>query len=610
MWLWCLIAAFGLSFSVACSDDDEKEVTPTPPVEEPTPTPPPVEEPTPTQSVFVVDTMEVAANIEEVPYTGGTITFTTTTNQDYTVASTADWITIDSDGRALTATYTVTATVAANEGEAREGKITVTFADEAKTVKEVVVKQAAYVAPTPEPTPEPTQPAGGYVVPEGAKTYTVEVDVAGYVEVQDKYNVADLIAGADPEATIQMAYLDENGQMAWQDWTVTDGWFGAEGAHGWGEGCIACIKPNADGSFAYVAAFSGLEVGATATAIFNYGNDVIVAITANVVASPEVPVVPGIEIEADYVLEVEVAQDNGYGATYIALDGTEFGYWGAYSDPDDYETTIQDVSVDITPEIEAALGIEADGLEDAINGGSVYVGAYGLDENGEVYFRDCYEEKGSNFFYWFSEAGYAQGWGDGAFFCIDNIGFHSDAIQLYGTTCMFPSSAQIGSTYSGYVVFKTDDAEYVVEVKGTAVAAPEKKPLPEFEVVKTYEETYTGTNPGAYTTPDPIFSIEAIMPDIQELIGGEADLLMMGYYDDNLELAFQEWSVTDGWFGEDQAAGWGSQAQMFCLKPVADGTFSYCAAIADGAVNCKCTYRYANTATLKAVDVTVTVTLE
>ena len=390
MWLWCLIAAFGLSFSVACSDDDEKEVTPTPPVEEPTPTPPPVEEPTPTQSVFVVDTMEVAANIEEVPYTGGTITFTTTTNQDYTVASTADWITIDSDGRALTATYTVTATVAANEGEAREGKITVTFADEAKTVKEVVVKQAAYVAPTPEPTPEPTQPAGGYVVPEGAKTYTVEVDVAGYVEVQDKYNVADLIAGADPEATIQMAYLDENGQMAWQDWTVTDGWFGAEGAHGWGEGCIACIKPNADGSFAYVAAFSGLEVGATATAIFNYGNDVIVAITANVVASPEVPVVPGIEIEADYVLEVEVAQDNGYGATYIALDGTEFGYWGAYSDPDDYETTIQDVSVDITPEIEAALGIEADGLEDAINGGSVYVGAYGLDENGEVYFRDCY----------------------------------------------------------------------------------------------------------------------------------------------------------------------------------------------------------------------------
>ncbi|MBR2981249.1 MAG: DUF4859 domain-containing protein [Odoribacter sp.] len=482
-------------------------------------------------------------------------------------------------------------------------------------------KQAAYVAPEQTPqTPVVPEPGTGIVA-----DLTIDFEYeAGAASA--KIDGAEITAAAkealgleDLSTATIMGFLAD-GTMAELQTTVAveggyacDGWMTVDGTMtSWGTEHAICIKPwNTPESMDLFLA--NTEVGTTAVGYFAYvsgDNDYVVKVNVTVIEAPEVPEVPGIEIEADYVLEVEVAQDNGYGATYIALDGTEFGYWGAYSDPEKYVTTIKDVSVDITPEIEAALGIEADGLEDAINGGSVYVGAYGLDENGEVYFRDCYEEKGSNFFYWFSEAGYAQGWGDGAFFCIDNIGFHSDAIQLYGTTCMFPNSAQIGTTYSGYVVFKTDDAEYVVEVKGTAVAAPEKKPLPEFEVVKTYEETYTGTNPGAYTTPDPIFSIEAIMPDIQELIGGEADLLMMGYYDDNLELAFQEWSVTDGWFGEDQAAGWGSQAQMFCLKPVANGTFSYCAAIANGAVNCKCTYRYANTATLKAVDVTVTVTLE
>lgn len=97
----------------------------------------------PTPTIIVVDTMEVIANIAEVPGEGGTIEFVTRTNVLYSVSTSADWITITSEGRALTADYTVTATIAANTGDAREGVITVTFQDEAGTEIDVTVKQAA-----------------------------------------------------------------------------------------------------------------------------------------------------------------------------------------------------------------------------------------------------------------------------------------------------------------------------------------------------------------------------------------------------------------------------------------------------------------------------------
>ena len=603
------IALLGI-FSVACSEITVKEnILPTPDpgasaITFPTanPTEPNPTEPNPTVSVEAV--MEIDKTEIEVAYTGGEITFVTTTNQAFTVSSIAEWITIDSDGRAETADYTVKATVSANDGEAREGYITVSFDDDANTVKEVIIKQVAYMSPDPEPS----EPERGYVIPDNAITYNVEVDVAGYVDVAAAHNIADLISGCNTEAIVQMAYLDENGEMAWQDWTETDGWFGAEGAQFWGAGCIACIKPNTDGSFAYIGAYQELEVGATATAIFDYGNDVIVAITATVVASAEIP---DIELEVDYVLEVNVAQDNAYGPTYFALDGTELGYWGAYSDPMVYETTIQDVSVDITPQIEAALGLGESELEDAINGGDVLVGAYGIDENGKIIFRDCYEENGTNYFYWFTEAGYAVAWSEQSVFGIDNIGFHEDAIQLYGTTCMFPNRAQIGTAYSGYVVFKHYDGfEYVVEIRGTAVPAPEKIILQyDYSLVTTFNKVYEVYNPGAYTTPDPIFSIKDIMYDINGALGGEPDLILMSYYDDNSELAFQEWTVTDGWFGSDGAAAWGSQSQMFRLLPNSDGTFEYCEAFADGIGEANVTLRYCNTTYRKAVDVNVQVIL-
>ncbi|MBR2981524.1 MAG: hypothetical protein IKC67_05305, partial [Odoribacter sp.] len=124
-------------------------------------------------------------------------------------------------------------------------------------------------------------------------------------------------------------------------------------------------------------------------------------------------------------------------------------------------------------------------------------------------------------------------------------------------------------------------------------------------VVRTYQKSYSIVNPGNHVEHDPRFSIEDIMPEIQTLIGGAPDKILMS----NSESEFQVWNSTDGWFGANGAAGWGTQAQMFCLKPNADGTFSYCAAYNDGECNAQCTYRYINTATSKAVDVEITIAL-
>ena len=126
------------------------------------------------------------------------------------------------------------------------------------------------------------EPYPGYVVPEQAKTVTLKVNakfVTDYIDVKHMLNISDLVKDADPNAIIKMAYLDSNGMMVWQDWSITDGWFGEKGATGWGDGCIACIKPKIDGSFEYIGLYPDKAVNGTeATAIFDYGNDVIVAI--------------------------------------------------------------------------------------------------------------------------------------------------------------------------------------------------------------------------------------------------------------------------------------------------------------------------------------------
>ncbi len=138
----------------------------------------------------------------------------------------------------------------------------------------------------PNPEPEPTK---GYIVPENAKRVTFEIDgsLEAYTNVADQFNIADLVKGANTNATVQMAYLNDNDLLAWQDWTITDGWFGLNGATSWGNGNIACVKPKTDGSFEYVGLMDGQAIGTKATAIFDYGNDIIVAITVEIVA-PEV----------------------------------------------------------------------------------------------------------------------------------------------------------------------------------------------------------------------------------------------------------------------------------------------------------------------------------
>lgn len=486
-------------------------------------------------------------------------------------------------------------------------------------------KQAAKPAEDPEPTQpdptvEPTAPAAETVtvtlnIYPGAAGTTVEATaVAAKLGVED-------VAAAIADGTVKYVGLNADGTV----YTAADGstpafttngpvghWYNSEcNPIVWGTpdpagtGAVRLAYLEGDGAtFNLGYDNSGNFVAGDAYKIagkyINGDVEVIFEVAINVI---EAPASSFVAPEADYVLDVKVVQDNGWGATYFALDGTDLADWSAYDDETAYINPVKGVSVDITAEIEAALGLEIGTLKDELLAGSVYLGSYNANNE----FMDCYEVHGSNFFFWFdadgsalsSYAGYA---------CIDNLGFVNDDIRLYGTTCLMPNKAVAGTTYSTYIVFKTDDAEYVVQLNEHAVEKPEAVPLPEFQVVKTYEKTYTGVNPGAYTTPDPIFTIEDIMPDIVTLIDGTPDQLLMGTADGT----FQTWTTqggTDGWFGADGAAGWGTETQMFCLKPNADGTFSYCAAIAAGPVSCKCTYRYANSAASKAVDVVVTVSL-
>ena len=444
------------------------------------------------------------------------------------------------------------------------------------------VKQAAYVAPEQTPVePEPTQPAGGYVVPEGAKTYTVEVDVAGYVDIAAKHNIAELIAGCDTEATVQMAYLNENGEMAWQDWSVSDGWFGIEGAQNWGDGCIACIKPNADGSFGYIAAYSGLEAGATATAIFNYGNDVIVAITANVVEPA--PIEPGDEFvapEADYTYTSELEYNNSWYTTSWSM------------------TAEDEVA------ILAALGLDGDydyegAIADAVTAGDIIIKGFNADG---TLTENVTSDHTGNSGYWFAADGTVSTYGSGTMCAEFGSGSYYE-----GTMCMMANLVEEEKTYPGYYVYTAGDAQVIVKLEMYVAPKPAE---PVFEVVKTYEFTRDVVYVAEYGAVAETFSIETQMTDIEGLIGGTPDTFQMSAYDDNLEPIFQSSSVTDGWFGVDGAAYWGNDAR-FCMKPTATGTFNSdcCMPDVSAGTTGKCTFRYGYTETMKAVDVVITVNI-
>ncbi len=180
----------------------------------------------------------------------------------------------------------------------------------------------------------------GYVVPENAKRHTIEIDITlgSYTNIASQVNIAHLVQGATAQE-VKMAYLDSNNRLAWQNWSITDGWFGVYGACSWGETeCVACIKPNVDGSFEYVCAYPEREAGTTATAILDYGNNIIVAITV-VLVKPTT--IPNNEIwytsVGDNVLNLKNTNafgsefvshrfENGKGIITCAGDITEIGY--------------------------------------------------------------------------------------------------------------------------------------------------------------------------------------------------------------------------------------------------------------------------------------------
>ena len=635
MWLWCLIAAFGMSI-VACGGDDEKE-TPTPPQTggEQTPVVPPTDgqQTPPSQSVIVVDTMEVIANVEEVPYTGGTIEFVTKTNVVYSVDTDQEWIKITSDGRALTAEYTVTATVDANEGEAREGVITVTFEDEATTVKTVTVKQAAKPAEDPEPTQpdptvEPTAPAAETVtvtlnIYPGAAGTTVEATaVAAKLGVED-------VAAAIADGTVKYVGLNADGTV----YTAADGstpafttngpvghWYNSEcNPIVWGTpdpagtGAVRLAYLEGDGAtFNLGYDNSGNFVAGDAYKIagkyINGDVEVIFEVAINVIEAPESSFVAP---EADYVLDVQVVQDNGWGATYFALDGTDITGLSKYESANAYENPAKGVSVDITAEIEAALGLEIGELENSINEGSVYLGSYNANNE----FMDCYEVHGSNYFFWYDADGSALTQ-YGGYACIDNIGFVGEAkeLRLYGTTCLMPNKAEIGTTYATYIVFKTAEAEYVVQINQEVVAVPSSK---DFQVVYTKEKAFTMPFVEDSENDDPtLCSLEEDWADIVDAIGGNPDLVQMSKLDENSETIYQGYSNTDGWFGATGAAAWGTGANLIFMQYATNdsgiaGTFRRIGTITTGitdGMTAECTYRYVYTETGKAADITFKVT--
>jgi len=481
------------------------------------------------------------------------------------------------------------------------------------------VKQAAYVAP--EQTPQTP------VVPEPeTETVTVTVEIypgaaAGEVSAADvatKLGVADLAAaiadgsvtyvGLNADGTV---YTAEDGSTPSSTTKGTGHWYNSEcNPIVWGtpdpagtgavrlaylEGDGATYTLGYDNSGAFAAGDSYTLAGK-----YIYGDaEVVFEVVINVV---EAPASEFVAPEADYTIDIQVVQDNAWGATYVSLTGASISGRGAYSDPAKYVTPIADWSQDITPTIEAALGIEADGLEDALVSGAVVMGAY----NNMNEFQDCYEVHSSNSFFWFAAEGSAEP-SYGGMACIDQLSVTAESANLTASTCLMPNGAVIGETYPTYIIFKTDDVEYVVLVNQTAVAAPEKVAMPEYTIVKEYEKTYEVAGALNHTTPDPVFTVQDIMPDIETLIEGTPDVFLFNAYDENLEPIFQDWSDTDGWFGADGATTWGGGSATFCLKPVADGTFSYCAPRNDGAAEGNIIIRYGNSTSVKAVDVKVKV---
>lgn len=128
--------------------------------------------------------------------------------------------------------------------------------------------------------------------------YTFDISLAlGYGQTEESYSTYDITAdaatfaellGASVDNTVLMKFITDAGDVDYQSWSITDGWFGNEGAVYWGAESIACIKPNNDGTFSFVGCKNDVAVvGDKPVGEFLYANKaskkaVKVNITANI----------------------------------------------------------------------------------------------------------------------------------------------------------------------------------------------------------------------------------------------------------------------------------------------------------------------------------------
>lgn len=247
----------------------------------------------------------------------------------------------------------------------------------------------------------------------------------------------------------------------------------------------------------------------------------------------------------------------------------------------------------------AALGLDGDynregAMADAVAEGAVIIKGFNADG---TLTENVVNDHTGNTGYWFAEDGTVSTYGKATMVAEIN------SYYTGGTMCIMYDLTEAGKTYPGYYVYTANGKQVIVKLECVVTTPPA---APEFEVVGEYEFTLDVTYNDRYDNVGNGFSIEEIMPDIEESIGGTPDVFQMSLADGT----FQEWYMTDGWFGENGAAYWGRGA-LFVMKPMADGTFDSCCCKPDesAGTTAYCVFRYANAATLKAVDVKITVNI-
>ena len=91
---------------------------------------------------------------------------------------------------------------------------------------------------------------------EVVKSYSIdgwELSSSKWYDQGVEYNITDIAPSFPDEIggevdLINMHYTKSNGDISYQSWTVTDGWFGNEGAEYFGAESSVCLKPYADGT--------------------------------------------------------------------------------------------------------------------------------------------------------------------------------------------------------------------------------------------------------------------------------------------------------------------------------------------------------------------------